>query len=83
MHPDDAPKASIISSMGLFQYECMIFGLWKASATFQRYMDKIFRDIDCVFISMDDILIFCHDEHSHKNDIDAVFKRYLVVSLIL
>ena len=37
-------------------------------------MDRIFRQIDCVFIYLDDILIFSDDEPSHKKDIDTVFK---------
>ena len=44
-----------------------------ASTTFQRYMDKIFEDIDCVFVYIDDILIFGNDEISHKKDIETVF----------
>ena len=36
-------------------------------------MDKIFEDIDCVFIHIDDILIFSNDEISHKKDIETVF----------
>ena len=35
-------------------------------------MDKIFEDIDCVFIYIDDILIFSNDEISHKKDIETV-----------
>ena len=74
MHPDDIPKTAIICPLGLFHYEFMPFGLKNSSATFQRYMDRIFRQIDCVFIYLDDILIFSDDEPSHKKDIDTVFK---------
>ena len=74
MHPDDIPKTAIICPMGLFHYEFMPFGLENSSATFQRYMDRIFRQIDCVFIYLDDILIFSDDEPSHKKDIDTVFR---------
>ena len=51
----------------------MPFGLKNASATFQRYMDKSFEDIDCVFIYIDDILILSNDEISHKKDIETAF----------
>ena len=51
----------------------MPFGLKNASATFQWYMDKTFEDIDCVFIYIDDILIFSNDEISLKKDIETVF----------
>ena len=36
-------------------------------------MDKIFEDIYCVFIHIDDILIFSNNEISHKKDIETVF----------
>lgn len=48
--PDDIPKTVIISPMGFFHCEFMPFRLKYSAATFQRYMDKIFRDIDCIYI---------------------------------
>ena len=36
-------------------------------------MDKIFEDIDFVFIYIDDILIFSNDEICHKKDIETIF----------
>ena len=47
MHPDDVAK-TLTTLFGLYEYNYMSFGLKNASATFQRYMDKIFEDIDCV-----------------------------------
>ena len=64
MHPDDVAKTALTTPFGLYEYYYMPFGLKNSSATFQWYMDKIFEDIDCVFI--DDILIFSNDEISHK-----------------
>lgn len=53
----------------------MPFRLKYSAATFQRYMDKIFRDIDCIYIYIyiDYILIFSDTEHSQK-DTDTVFR---------
>ena len=50
MHPDDVAKTALTTPFGLYEYNYMPFGLKNASATFQRYMDKIFEDIDSVFI---------------------------------
>ena len=73
MHPDDAAKTALTTPFGLYEYNYMSFGLKNASATFQRYMDKIFEDIDWDFIYIDGILIFSNDEISHKKDIETVF----------
>ena len=73
MHPDDEAKSALTTPFGLYEYNHMPFGLKNASATFQRYMDKIFEDIDCVFIYINGILIFSNDEISHKKDIKTVF----------
>ena len=73
MHPDDLAKTALTTPFVLYVYNFIPFGFKNASATFQRYMDKIFEDIDCVFIYIDDILIFSNDEVSHKKDIETVF----------
>ena len=66
MHPDDVAKTALTTPFGLYEYNYMPFGFKNASITFQRYMDNFFKDIDCVFIYIDDILIFSNDEISHK-----------------
>ena len=75
LHPDDSCKTAISTPFGLFQYNYMPFGLRNASSTFQRMMDDIFFDFNCVFVYIDDILIFSDDRDSHINDIDAVLKQ--------
>lgn len=60
-------------------------GLKNATSTFQRYMNNIFSNIDRIFISIDDILVFSYNELQHKKDIDTVFhimhKHNLNISL--
>ena len=46
-----------------------------AAQSFQRYMDDIFRDVACVFIYIDDILIFSKDEQSHIHDLRQVLDK--------
>lgn len=59
--PGDEWKAAFKTSKGLFEPLVMFFGLCNSPATFQRFMDDIFR-IEIVdggiVIYMDDILIF-------------------------
>ena len=68
MHLDDIAK-----TFGLYEFNNMPFELKNASATFHRNMDNIFRDINCVFLYIDDILIFSNDKISHTKDIEIIF----------
>lgn len=74
LHPDDIPKTAITTPFGLFEFHYMPFGLRNAAATFQRAMDKMFSNIKCVFIYLDDILVFSDDEESHLKDLESVFE---------
>lgn len=53
----------------------MPFGLRNDASTFQRTMDNIFCDVNCVFTYIDDILIYSDDEKSHLEDIHTVLKK--------
>lgn len=74
VHPDDICKTAITTPFGLFQYKYMPFGLRNAASTFQRVMDLLFTNCDCVFIYLDDILIFSDTEEDHLEDLSAVLK---------
>ena len=41
---------------------------------FQCYIDNLFLDISCVFIYMDDILLFFKNEAQHIHDLNSVLK---------
>ena len=72
---EDIDKTAITTPFGLFEYVYMPFGLRNASASFQRYMNSIFQDLDFVFIYIDDILIFSNSEEEHKIHLEAVLKK--------
>ena len=86
VHPDDVPKTAITTPFGLYEFNFMPFGLKNAAATFQRFMDKIFRNVDCVFVYLDDILVFSEDQEQHKKHLDKVFsildENNLKISLV-
>ena len=73
IHPDDVKKTAITTPFGLFEYKMMPFGFKNASSTFQRYMYIIFKKLSCVFVYIDDILVYFDDEKSHINDLAEVF----------
>ena len=68
----DIEKSAVITPFGLFEYLFMPFGLRSSSSTFQRFVDSIFMDVGCVFVYIDDILVFSESEEKHHNDLEKV-----------
>jgi len=57
VHPDDVTKSAIITPFGLFEFPYMSFGLRNAAQTFQRFIDKVLRDLDFCYAYIDDVLV--------------------------
>ena len=74
VHPDDVEKTAVTTPFGLFEYKFMPFGLRNAAATFQRFIDSIFRHLDFVFVYIDDILIYSENPEEHKKHLETVFQ---------
>ena len=53
----------------------MPFGLKNATQAFQRLMDTVFQNINCVFVYLDDILIASSNPHQHIEDLHIVCGR--------
>ena len=75
MNPADAEKTAVTTPFGLFEYSFMPMGLRNSGATFQRVMDGVFRDVPCVFVYLDDILVFSESESKHAEDLRLVFAK--------
>ncbi|VDB84221.1 Bgt-51378 [Blumeria graminis f. sp. tritici] len=59
MKKGDEWKTAFISQFGLYKYQVMPFGLCNAPATFQAWMDNIFRELrETMMCYLDDILIW-------------------------
>ena len=60
MAEDSIDLTCFTTKFGNFVYKVMLFGLTGAPATFQREMNRIIFDLlgSCVFVFIDDILIF-------------------------
>jgi len=72
IHPDDVEKTAVSTSFGMYEFLYMPFGLRNAAATFQRFVDSVFFKCKCVFVYLDDILVFSKDESQHIKDLDEV-----------
>ena len=73
----DEWKAAFRTNMGLFEPTVMFFGLCNAPATFQAFMNSIFKELihrDVVVIYLDDILIFSRTREAHRQIVRQVFQ---------
>ncbi|GFY33681.1 hypothetical protein TNCV_4593931 [Trichonephila clavipes] len=53
----------------------MQFGLCGASATFQRFIDEVTRNLEGVYAFVDNILIASRDPEEHHKHLKALFSR--------
>ena len=76
IEPLDQHKTSFICEFGQFEFVRMPFGLTNAPATFQRFMNHIFRKHLNLFVLvyLDDIIIFSRSIEDHVNHLNEVFK---------
>ena len=59
-------KTAFVTPFGLYQFRVMPFGLQKASATFQRMIDKLTRGLeDSAADYLDDLVIFSNTWEKH------------------
>ena len=73
--PETQPKTAINFPWGKFECTRMPMGMQAASATFQRIMDVMIRDIDFCVGFVDDILIFSHTWEDHLAHVACVLDR--------
>ena len=72
---EDQKKTALTFPFGLYEHITMPFGLTNAPKTWQRFIDNLFRDIDYVFVYLDDILIFSKSEEEHERHLRTVLQR--------
>ena len=72
--PSDRPKTTFKTPFGLYEYQCLAFGLTNAPAAFQSVMNQIFRPYLNQFLAVyvDDILVFSNDATEHEKHITLV-----------
>jgi hypothetical protein len=76
-------KTAFQTRFGSFEFLVMHYGLTNAPASFQRFMNDIFKDMldVCVVIYLDDILIFSTDSDSDQKHVLEVLHQLCTNSL--
>ena len=77
MNPADREKTAFITDKANFCREVMPFGLKNAGATYQRLMDRMFRDQigKTMEVYVDDIIVKSDSVEQHANDLAEVFQQ--------
>nr|KYP67144.1 Transposon Ty3-I Gag-Pol polyprotein [Cajanus cajan] len=75
MHPSDEEKTTFITENANFCYRVMPFGLKNVGATYQRLMDRVFREQISrnIEIYMDDIVVKSNSPAEHITDLAEIF----------
>ena len=70
-------KTAFRTRYGSFEYLVMPFGMTNSPATFQHFMNDIFRNIANIFVIvyLDDILVFSETEEEHRVHVRRVLER--------
>ncbi|GAU46452.1 hypothetical protein TSUD_402190 [Trifolium subterraneum] len=73
----DRTKTTFITESGNYYYNVMPFGLKNAGATYQRMMNKVFREEigDMLEVYMDDMIVKSHEEVDHTIHLQKVFEQ--------
>jgi len=85
MHPRDKEETAFMTADTNYYYEVMPFGLKNAGATYQRFMDKIFKGLigRAVEVYVDDIVVKSDSFEQHLKDLNEVFKALRGVNMKL
>ena len=77
MEEKDKEKTAFICEQGLYEFNVMPFGLKNAPATFQRLMNKLFREYlnDFAAVYIDDIMIYSKTFEEHLHHIELILKN--------
>lgn len=85
IHPEDAPKTAFACDLGLFQFNCMPFGVMNGPATFCRVISALFVDMPRTDVAsfVDDLIAPAVDEVDSLRKLRRVFERLRSVGLHL
>ena len=73
---DDSKKYTTIDThLGLFQYNCVPYGISSAPEIFQRTVENLLQGIPFVIVRLDDILVSGANDEEHIANLEEVLKR--------
>lgn len=77
MYQLDSEKTAFITERSTYCYTVMSFGLKNAGATYQRLMDKVFRNQigRCMEVYVDDMVVRSRSVEAHNKDLEEVFEQ--------
>ncbi len=73
-HQVQIPKTAFTTSLGLYEFTVLPFGLCNAPSTFQTLMQNLLGHLKSVVVYLDDILIFSDTIEEHNYEIKEVLK---------
>lgn len=85
MAPEDKEKTAFVTTLGLFQFRVMPFGLVNAPSTFERLMENVLNGLqwtECL-VYMDDIISYSSTFHEGLRRLANVFRRLRAANLKL
>ncbi|XP_040264683.1 uncharacterized protein LOC120979792, partial [Bufo bufo] len=76
MAPADREKTAFTTPMGLFEFNCMPFGLCNAPGTFQRLMERCLghKNFETVLLYLDDVIVYSKTYEDHLKHLAEVFE---------
>ena len=73
--PEDQIKTTINTTLGLFKFKRIPFGLKNAGACFQRNINLILRDFaEFSYVYMDDVIVFSRTSRDHLHHLKLLFQ---------
>ena len=81
MNLEDKEKTAFSSTLGLFQFVRMLFGLVNAGATYERMMRKLLSGMQGVANYVDDVIVYSSTWDEHMYSLRELFSHVKKASL--